>query len=92
MDERTQKRLLIIVAASIAAIMLIKVVLTKTYTALNKAADEKKQAAIAKHPTPIQTSAAPTTTTKTDVPPASPSLEEAIPAGSSAASSVTETR
>ncbi|MBI5625753.1 MAG: hypothetical protein HY935_00890 [Nitrosomonadales bacterium] len=45
MDERTIKRLLIILAASILAVVLIKVALIKTYTTLNKAAAEKKQPA-----------------------------------------------
>lgn len=43
MDERTIKRLLIIIAASIFAIVLIKVALIKTYATLNKAVTEKKQ-------------------------------------------------
>ncbi len=43
MDERTIKRLLVILAASILAIILIKVALIKTYTTLNKAVAEKKQ-------------------------------------------------
>lgn len=45
MDERTIKRLLIILASSIFAIVLIKVALIKTYTSLNKAAAVKKQTA-----------------------------------------------
>lgn len=45
MDERTIKRLLIMVAASIIAIMLLKMGLTKTYITLNKAAAKKLAAA-----------------------------------------------
>lgn len=44
MDERTQKRLLIIVAVSIALIFLIRWGLTRTYTTLNEVAAAKKQA------------------------------------------------
>lgn len=43
MDERTLKRLAVIVAASIAMILLAKWGLTKTYTTLNEAAAAKKQ-------------------------------------------------
>lgn len=46
MDERTFKRLLKIVVVCIIAIVLIKIGLTKTYTTLNKAAAEKKEAVI----------------------------------------------
>jgi hypothetical protein len=45
MEERVIKRLLIILAVSIIAILLIKVALTNTYSNLNDAAIAKKQAA-----------------------------------------------
>ena len=45
MEERVIKRLLIILAVSIIAILLIKVALTKTYSNLNDAVTAKKQAA-----------------------------------------------
>lgn len=48
MEERTLKRLLIILAISIIVILLIKVALTKTYSQLNDASVAKKQAAAAK--------------------------------------------
>lgn len=48
MDERAIKRLLVIIVASIIAIMVFKASLTKTIINLNKAAAEKKQAASAK--------------------------------------------
>ena len=53
-NERAIKRLLFIIAASIVAIFLFKVVLIKTIVGLNKAATDKKQAAIAKLPPPQQ--------------------------------------
>ena len=45
MDERTIKRLLVIVAVSIVAIMLFKTMMSKTIINLNKVAAEKKLAA-----------------------------------------------
>lgn len=45
MDERTLKRLLIIVAASILLIWAFKTMMLKTAVSLNKVAAEKKQAA-----------------------------------------------
>lgn len=50
MNERAIKRLLFIIVASIVAIFLFKVVLTKTIVGLNKATADKKQAAVAKLP------------------------------------------
>lgn len=50
MDERTLKRLLIIVAASILIIWAFKTMMLKTAVSLNKVAAEKKQPAAA---TPI---------------------------------------
>ncbi len=47
MDERTLKRLLIIVAASIMIIWAFKSMMLKTAVSLNKVAAEKKQAAAA---------------------------------------------
>jgi len=44
MEERLIKRLLIILAVSIIAIIVIKVMLTKTYAHLNEVALTKKQA------------------------------------------------
>jgi hypothetical protein len=45
MDERALKRLLVIVAVSIIAIMLFKTMMSNTIINLNKAAADKKQAA-----------------------------------------------
>jgi hypothetical protein len=45
MDERAIKRLLVIVAISIIAIMLFKTMMTRTIVTLNQAAVEKKRAA-----------------------------------------------
>lgn len=93
MDERAIKRLLVIIAASIIAIMLLKAMLTNTAIKLNKAVAEKKQAVSAKLPAEqqsptlppaaatIETPAAVVETTKMDTPASSP-----------AASSVNETR
>lgn len=55
MDERTLKRLLIIVAASIMIIWAFKSMMLKTAVSLNKVAAEKKQAAAAT-PAPQQDS------------------------------------
>ncbi len=55
MDERTLKRLLIIVAASIMIIWAFKSMMLKTAVSLNKVAAEKKQAAAAT-PVPQQDS------------------------------------
>lgn len=55
MDERTLKRLLIIVAASIILIWAFKSMMLKTAVSLNKVAAEKKQAAAAT-PAPQQDS------------------------------------
>ena len=49
MDERALKRLLIIVAVSIIAIFLFKIMMSNTIVKLNKAVAEKKQA-VAKQP------------------------------------------
>lgn len=51
MEERQIKRLLIIVAVSIAIIMLFKMMLTDSITTLNKTAAEKKPA-VANRPSP----------------------------------------
>ncbi len=48
MDERALKRLLIIVVASIIAIFLFKAMMSNTIVNLNRAAAEKKQAAVNK--------------------------------------------
>jgi hypothetical protein len=53
MDERTLKRLLIIVAASILIIWAFKTMMLKTAVSLNKVATEKKQTA-ATTPAPQQ--------------------------------------
>lgn len=58
-NERAIKRLLIIIIASIIAIFLFKVALTKTIAGLNKATVDKKQAAAAKLPAPQQAPATP---------------------------------
>jgi flagellar basal body-associated protein FliL len=91
MDERTIKRLLIILVASIIAIMLLKLGLTKTYTTLNKAAAEKKQTAAPKSSAPQQAPAAPATAEIIETP-ATSSVFEATASDLPGASSVDETR
>lgn len=93
MDERTIKRLLIIFVASIIAVFLIKVGLTKTYTALNKVAAEKKRAAAAKRSAPLQTPTPPHATAAEIIEaPAEPGVNEANTLESPAASSMNEAR
>ena len=89
MEERTIKRLLIILAASIIVIMLIKVGLTRTYTTLNKVVAEKKQAEAARLPAPQQAPPAVAETTET---PATSSYPEAAASEAPATSSVSESR
>lgn len=91
MEERALKRLLIILAASIIAIVLIKIGLTKTYTALNKAAAEKKQAAAARPSTPQQAPAPPASSELPETPTAS-TASVAATMDSPASSSVSEAR
>lgn len=72
MEERQIKRLLIIVAVSIAIIMLFKMMLTDTLTTLNKNAAEKKQAVASRpsaQPSMQTTPAPPTTPIETPVAP-----------------------
>lgn len=90
MDERAIKRLLIIFVASIIAIMLLKMVLTRTYATLSKVAVEKKQAA-AKPPSPVQE---PTPSAALEIiePPAASSVEEVNTAELPASSGVSEAR
>lgn len=57
MDERAIKRLLVIVAISIIAIVLFKTMMTKTIVNLNKAAAEKKQVAAQQAATPASDAA-----------------------------------
>lgn len=90
MDERAIKRLLKILAASIIAVLLIKVMLTKTYTNLNNAATVKKQAESAKLSAPQQPPAPPAAAI-TDAP-ATSSVGEATAVEVSASSSVGEAR
>jgi|ERR1022692_1289726 hypothetical protein len=90
MDERFIKRLLVILAVSIIAIVLIKVALTKTYTNLNNAAAIKKQAASAQPSDPQQTPTPPATAI-TDIP-ATSSAGETTTAELPASSSVSEVR
>jgi hypothetical protein len=90
MDERAIKRLLIMLVASIIAIWLIKVMLTKSYTNLNNAAAAKKQAESAKLSTPQQPPAA-SATEIIDTPAAS-SVGEVTAVEISASSSLSETR
>lgn len=91
MEERTIKRLLILVAACIIAIMFFKMVLTRSYTALNKAAAEKKQAATVR---PAEPQPAPTPISAVEVidTPAAASVSEAAAANLPAASGVSETQ
>lgn len=71
MDERTVKRLLIILAASILAVVLIKVALIKTYTTLNKAAAEKKPTASVSSTAPQPAATPPAVLEKIETPAAS---------------------
>ena len=87
MDERTIKRLLIILAISIIAIVVIKVMLTKTYTKLSDAAVAKKQAAEAAKSSTQE----PPATETIDIPAAS-SAGEVTTQDSPAASAVSEAR
>lgn len=90
MDERAIKRLLIILVASLIAIALLKMGLTRTYTTLSKAAVEKKQAA-ARPPAPVQ-APAPSSAAEITEPPAASSVEEANTADLPASSGVSEAR
>ncbi|HEU0189562.1 MAG TPA: hypothetical protein VFQ97_06140 [Gallionella sp.] len=85
MDERTIKRLLIILAASIFAIVLIKVALIKTYTTLNKAADVKKQTAAVNSASTQRAATPPAVLEKTETPAASGVRDTTISASSSVA-------
>lgn len=71
MDKRAIKRLAVIVAASLVAIALLKVGLLKTYSALNKAAAEKKQAATARPVVPPQAQSTPAFSEVNETPAAS---------------------
>jgi|GEM_PF-3806927 hypothetical protein len=89
MDESRIKRLLIILAISIIAILLIKVALTKTYSQLNNASVAKKQAAeAAKASTQEQIPAA----SEIAETPAALSVGEVTTQNSPPASAVSETR
>ena len=90
MDESKLKRLLIILAVSIIAIMVIKKALTKAYTNLNNAAAIKRQAASAQ-PSAPQPALAPPAAATTESP-ASSSVVETTTAESPASSGVNETR
>lgn len=91
MDERAIKRLLIILVASIIAIVLLKLGLTKTYTTLNRAAAEKKQAAAATS-SAMQPAPVPPATAEIIETPATSSPGETTTADLPASSSVSETR
>jgi hypothetical protein len=67
MDERTLKRLLIMVAVSIIAIVLFKTMLVKTAVKVNKAIVEKKQATSAKPPAEQQAQTPPPAATASAV-------------------------
>lgn len=90
MDERTIKRLLIILVVSIIAVVLLKMGLIRTYATLSKAAVEKKQAA-AKPSAPVQ---APTFPAAAEIiePPAASSVDQANTADLPASSGVSEAR
>ena len=90
MDERAIKRLLKILVASIIAIWLIKVMLTKTYTNLNNAAAAKKQVEPARLSAPQPPPAAPAAAIIDT--PATSSVGEATMVELPASSSVSETR
>lgn len=91
MNERDIKRLLIIVAASVIAIMLVKMVLTKTYTTLNQAVAEKRQPAIAK-PAELQQISTPVAAAEANEAPAASAATETATVDTHAASSVSEVR
>ncbi len=67
MDERAIKRLLLILVASIIVIVTAKVMLTKTFTHLNKAAAEKKQVATRQQTQTIATTLVETPVTSTAI-------------------------
>lgn len=90
MDERTIKRLLIIVVASIIAIVLLKMGLTKTYTTLNKVVAEKKQTVPAKPSVPMQEPTPPAADAVIIETPATSSVTEVTAVDSTAASSVSD--
>jgi hypothetical protein len=79
MDERAIKRLLVIVAISIIAIMLFKTMMTRTIVTLNQAAAEKRRAA-ARPPVALpETTPASDAAGVTKMPAASPAIEDAKP-------------
>jgi hypothetical protein len=89
MDERAIKRLLVIVAVSIIAIMLFKAMMSNTIVNLNRAAAEKKHAS----PSAAQQEVTPVSDTAIIVEtPAASAAGEAAPLDVPAASGVNETR
>ena len=89
MDARAIKRLLFIIVASIIAIMIIKMSLTKNYSARNKAIAANKQASTAKSPAPQQAPTTPVTDEISESPTIS-SDDEVTTMDTSASSSVSE--
>lgn len=90
MDERTIKRLLIILAASILAIVLIKFALIKTYTTLNKAVAEKRPTASVSSAATQQAATPPAALEEIETPAAS-GIGEATTPASPVSSSAGET-
>jgi hypothetical protein len=90
MDERVIKRLLVILAASIVAIFIFKAMMTNTITKLNKAADEKQQAAAKPAVVQMETNSVPDVAPVDDLSPVSsvmdaPMLETQSASGASGA-------
>jgi hypothetical protein len=71
MDERAIKRLLVILAASIVAIFIFKAMMTNTIVKLNKAAEEKQQAAEKPAVVQMETNPVPDAAPVDDLPPVS---------------------
>jgi hypothetical protein len=80
MDERAIKRLLVIVAISIIAIMLFKTMMTRTIVTLNQAAVEKRRAAAMPPVALPETTPASDAASVTKMPAASAVVEDAKPA------------
>lgn len=91
MDERTLKRLLIIVAASILIIWAFKTMMLKTAVSLNKVAAEKKQT-VSTTPAPQQDVAPAFDVANVIETPAASALGEVAPLEISAASGVGDGR
>ena len=89
MDERTIKRLLVIVGVSLIVIVLFKTMMTKTIINLNRVAAEKNQSATVT--SGAGQAVVPGTTTTVDTPAAS-SVGESVALETSATSAVIDAR